>query len=304
MSLHEICEDFVGASLAHRDGDLVGRRIDELPHAVEKGIVQRRAGTEHVLHQACLLGHGYEAHTCANGSNSNVKGASRAGSQRSIRPHQERREAGASRGKRLSAFAPGEKVLPDLLEHARIDHPGVAFLRLLVRIQHELDGPALRPERAGVKDVEAFVDRLALGDALFELERMDGRHLGVAAEGAHPREPGLDVLDRRAGKRPVSAPPARHRRPEALHQLRRHADQQHRRKVRDVLGPVAEVHERAHQCRLRVRHARASARSAPRLLRLVLRAVDEHGRHEGDVEVGRGHLVRIQVARRGAARSP
>src|SRR5579864_9202259 len=69
------------------------------------------------------------------------------------------------------------EVLPDLLQHVRIDHPGVPFLRLSLRIQHELGGPALRPERAGVKDVETFVDHVALGDVLFELERVDWRHL-------------------------------------------------------------------------------------------------------------------------------
>src|ERR1700682_4947299 len=80
------------------------------------------------------------------------------------------------------------EVLPDLLEHSRIDQPGVAFRRLLLRIQHELDGPAMRPECAGAKDRETFVDRIALGDALFELEWVDGCHLGIAAEDAHPRK--------------------------------------------------------------------------------------------------------------------
>ena len=46
----------------------------------------------------------------------------------------------------------------------------------------------MRPERAGVKNVKTVVDRVALGDALFELERVDGCHLGVAAEDAHPRK--------------------------------------------------------------------------------------------------------------------
>src|ERR1700676_1724037 len=59
------------------------------------------------------------------------------------------------------------EVLPDLLEHPRIDQPGVAFGRLLLRIQHKLDGPAMRPERSGVKHVQTFVDGIALGDALF-----------------------------------------------------------------------------------------------------------------------------------------
>jgi hypothetical protein len=43
----------------------------------------------------------------------------------------------------------------------------------------------VRPERAGVKNVKTFVDRIALGDALFELERVDGgsprRRLGRAS---------------------------------------------------------------------------------------------------------------------------
>src|SRR6476660_6213230 len=36
------------------------------------------------------------------------------------------------------------KVLPDLLDHLWIDHPSVALLWLLLRVQHELDGRALR----------------------------------------------------------------------------------------------------------------------------------------------------------------
>src|SRR5262245_47518180 len=76
------------------------------------------------------------------------------------------------------------EVLPDLLDHTRVDDAGVAFLRLFLRIQRELDRPALRPERGGIEDVETFVDR-RVSDTLFELERMDWRDFGVAAEGAH-----------------------------------------------------------------------------------------------------------------------
>ena len=84
----------------------------------------------------------------------------------------------------LSAFAPGQEVLPDLLDDLRIDHPGVTLPRFLVGIQHELDARAVRPERAGIEDVETFVDRVALGDTLFDLQRVNRRDLGVAAEGA------------------------------------------------------------------------------------------------------------------------
>src|SRR6266516_3147057 len=87
------------------------------------------------------------------------------------------------------------EVQPDLLEHFRIDLPGVSLLRFLLRIEYELDGPALRNERTGVEDIQTFVDRVALGDALFQLERMDGCDLGVAAEGAQPREARFEALD-------------------------------------------------------------------------------------------------------------
>src|SRR5262245_30956513 len=63
----------------------------------------------------------------------------------------------------------GFEVLPDLLDHPGIDHARVALLRLLLRVQRELDGSALRPERAGIENVETFVDR-GVADALFELE--------------------------------------------------------------------------------------------------------------------------------------
>src|SRR6185295_2258075 len=109
--------------------------------------------------------------------------------------------------------------------------PGVALLRLLLRIEHELDGPAMRPERARVEGVKTFVDRLVLGNALFELERMDRCHLGVAAEDAYPRKARLEVLDRRQRHTLCPRGAARNRRPEALYQLRRDADQQNRRKV-------------------------------------------------------------------------
>src|SRR6476620_8147899 len=73
----------------------------------------------------------------------------------------------------------GREILPGPLDQGGIHYAGIGLVRFLVRIQHELDRSALRRERAWVERVEAFVDRLGLGDTLLELERVDGRHLGV-----------------------------------------------------------------------------------------------------------------------------
>src|SRR6476659_10109633 len=54
-------------------------------------------------------------------------------------------------------------VLRDVIGHSRIDHARVPLLGLVLRVEHELDGPALRPERVRVKTIEPFVDRVALG---------------------------------------------------------------------------------------------------------------------------------------------
>src|SRR5262245_3775509 len=137
------------------------------------------------------------------------------------------------------------EVLPDLLDDARFDDDGVAFLRLLLRVERELDRSALRPERAGVEDVETLIDR-GVADAVFELERMDRRHLGVAAEGAHARERRLRTLDRRDRNALCLRGAARDGRPEAFHRLRSDANQHYGWKVLDIIGPVAEVHERPH----------------------------------------------------------
>src|SRR5688500_8110692 len=70
------------------------------------------------------------------------------------------------------------EVLPDLLEHLRIDDSGVSPLELLLRVQHEPRAPARGPQRAGGEGVETLVDHLALRDAPFELEGMNRLHLG------------------------------------------------------------------------------------------------------------------------------
>src|SRR2546423_1291903 len=88
------------------------------------------------------------------------------------------------------------EVLPDLPHDARIDDARVFRIRFLLRIQYELDGGTLRTERAGIKDVQTLVNGVALRHASFELERMNGRHLGVAAVRAHPGEARFEVLDR------------------------------------------------------------------------------------------------------------
>ena len=88
-----------------------------------------------------------------------------------------------------------------------------------------------------------------LADALLELERMDWRDLGIAAESAHPREARLEVLDRREGDPLCPRGAARDSRPEALDELWRHPDQKHRWKVLDILGPVAELHQRPYERR-------------------------------------------------------
>src|SRR6185295_16020011 len=71
---------------------------------------------------------------------------------------------GSSRRRTLQGSIRRE-VLPDLLEDLRIDHSRVLLLRLLLRREYEPDLPALRYERARIEHVEAFVDRIALGDA-------------------------------------------------------------------------------------------------------------------------------------------
>src|SRR3954470_15662901 len=88
------------------------------------------------------------------------------------------------------------KVLPDLLRYSRIDDDVLCFRGLLLGIQHQGEAAALRPERAGIKRVETFSDRLVLGDLSFEREPVNGRDLGLAAIRLHSGESGLDVLDR------------------------------------------------------------------------------------------------------------
>src|SRR5262245_38716631 len=63
----------------------------------------------------------------------------------------------------------GCEVLPDLLDDARFDRQDVFLGPLLLRIEQELDGPALRSDRARIEDVETFVDRVGLRDTPFQL---------------------------------------------------------------------------------------------------------------------------------------
>src|SRR5687767_6173667 len=51
------------------------------------------------------------------------------------------------------------EVLPDLLEHLRIDDPPVALFWTRRRMGHERHGSAMRPEGAGLEHIEPFVDR-------------------------------------------------------------------------------------------------------------------------------------------------
>src|SRR3954470_21422507 len=89
---------------------------------------------------------------------------------------------------RLSGRSIRCEVLPDLLDYLGIHDPRISLVGLLLRIQHDLHGRALRPECAGIKDVETFCNRLGVRYPLFDLEWMDGRHLSIATEGPHPRE--------------------------------------------------------------------------------------------------------------------
>ena len=79
------------------------------------------------------------------------------------------------------------EVLPDLVDDLGIDDTRVRFSWLLLRVQHELDGSALGPERTRIEDVETFVNGIAVANALLQLERMDWRDLGIAAERAQAR---------------------------------------------------------------------------------------------------------------------
>ena len=79
----------------------------------------------------------------------------------------------------------GRKVLPNLLEQLRVDDPRFFLVRLLLRIQHQLDASARRPERTWVKNLQALVDDVGVVDAVLELEGVNWRDLDGAAERAH-----------------------------------------------------------------------------------------------------------------------
>ena len=80
------------------------------------------------------------------------------------------------------------EVAPDLLKNLGIDDPRVCFRGLLLRIQHERHRAASRSECCRIEHVEAFVDRVRLGDAQFEFEGMDRRNLSAVAIGLKPLE--------------------------------------------------------------------------------------------------------------------
>ena len=152
------------------------------------------------------------------------------------------------------------------------------------------------PERLGIEDVEALANRISLGHALLECERVDGRHFDIAAKGAHPRKTWLEMFDRWQRDALCIGSAAGESRPEAFSQFRRDANDENRRIVRKVIRPVAEVCRRDLPSLLRVLTARASARRGRvRLLCVVLRAVYQHGREKRHVEVGRRQLIGAQV---------
>jgi hypothetical protein len=193
-------------------------------------------------------------------------------------------------------FTVGGELLPDLLDHLRIDRPGVLLVRLFLREHHQLDRLAVRPERLRIVDVEPFANGVGLGHTLLEGERVDGRHLDIPAKGLQPGKTGLEMLDRRQGDAMCIRGAAGDSRPEALCQLRRDAHHEDRRNVRKVIRPVAEVCRRDLPPLLRVLTARAPARRGRvRLLCVVLRAVYQHGREKRHVEVGRRQLIGAQV---------
>jgi pimeloyl-ACP methyl ester carboxylesterase len=146
----------------------------------------------------------------------------------------------------------------------------------------------VRPDRLGVEDVEAFANGVGLRHALLERERVDGDHLDSPAEDAQPRKTWLEMLDRRQRDALCIRRAAGDRRPETLRQLRRDAHHEDRRNVGKVIRPLAEVRDRYRPFLLQRLATRARAPCARvRLLCVVLRAVDQHGREKGDVEVGR-----------------
>src|SRR6476660_374710 len=185
-----------------------------------------------------------------------------------------------------------------MVDDLGIDDTGVRFSGLLLRVQHELDGSALWAECTRIEDVEAFVNGVAVADALLQLERMDWRDLGIAAESAHPQEARFEVLDGGDGDLLCPRGAARDSRPETLDEFWRHADQKHRWKILDILGPVAELHQRPWHRLLCLGATRPSAAFLPAdLLRLVPGAIGQDRRDEGDIEVRRGDLIRVQAAR-------
>src|SRR5258706_2106712 len=93
----------------------------------------------------------------------------------------------------------GGEVLPYPFNQLRIDRPRVWLRQRFLRVQHEFEGLAVRPERLGIEDVEAFADGVGLGHTLLEGERVDGGHLDIPAKDQQPGEPWLEMLDRRHG---------------------------------------------------------------------------------------------------------
>src|SRR5688572_12188966 len=80
------------------------------------------------------------------------------------------------------------EIPPDLLKSLGIDDPRVCFRGLLLRIQHKRHRAASRSECCRIERVQTFVDRVRLGDAQFEFERVNRRHFRATAKGLHTLE--------------------------------------------------------------------------------------------------------------------
>src|SRR5678815_684952 len=111
----------------------------------------------------------------------------------------------------------GGEVLPYSFDHLRIDSPDdVLFFWLFLGVQDELDGRAVRPERLRLEDVEPFANGVGLGQTLLERERVNGGDFDFPAERLQPREPRLEMLDRRQRDALCIGRAASDRRPETL----------------------------------------------------------------------------------------
>ena len=134
-------------------------------------------------------------------------------------------------------------------------------------------------------------------DTVFDLSDVSG-HLGVAAEHAHAREAGLDLLHRRDRDALRGSRAAADGFPEALDQLGRGADHEDRRSLRTA-PPLQSPPVRAARPASQPLAFRSPPRGRPVVARRGMRRRRRAPRDQADVEVGALH----DVARRLPARA-